>query len=127
VHEGYEWLYVLSGRLRLVPGPHDLTPVPGEVAEFDTRVPHWFGSADQGRVEYLTLVSKQGERMHVAVRTRGEHRRCAEIERRGDSCSKGGEFESAGGSRIITPAARSAPVGVHRGVAGVGHPPMMAV
>jgi transcriptional regulator with XRE-family HTH domain len=69
VHDGYEWLYVLSGRLRLVLGPHDLTLVPGEVAEFDTRVPHWFGSADQGRVEYLTLFSKQGERMHVAVST----------------------------------------------------------
>lgn len=71
VHEGYEWLYVLSGKLRLVVGPHDLTLVPGEVAEFDTRVPHWFGSADQGRVEYLTLFSKQGERMHVAVSTGG--------------------------------------------------------
>jgi len=67
VHEGYEWLYVLSGRLRLVLGPHDLTLTPGEVAEFDTRVPHWFGSADGERVEYLTLFSKQGERMHVAV------------------------------------------------------------
>ncbi|QNE47631.1 helix-turn-helix transcriptional regulator [Glaciihabitans sp. INWT7] len=71
VHDGYEWLYVLSGKLRLVLGPHDLVLVPGEVAEFDTRVPHWFGSADQGRVEYLTLFSKQGERMHVAVSTGG--------------------------------------------------------
>lgn len=67
VHEGFEWLYVLSGRLRLVLGPHDLTLVPGEVAEFDTRVPHWFGSADGKQVEYLTLFSKAGERMHVAV------------------------------------------------------------
>ncbi len=48
-------------------GPHDLTLVPGEVAEFDTRVPHWFGSADGKQVEHLTLFSKQGERMHVAV------------------------------------------------------------
>ena len=71
VHEGYEWLYVLSGRLRLVLGPHDLTLTPGEVAEFDTRVPHWFGSADGQRVEYLTLFSQQGERMHVAVGPRG--------------------------------------------------------
>jgi hypothetical protein len=43
-HEGYEWLYVLSGRMRLVLGDHDLVLGPGEVAEFDTRVPHWFGS-----------------------------------------------------------------------------------
>ena len=42
VHEGYEWLYVLSGRLRLVLGEHDLVLRAGEAAEFDTRVPHWF-------------------------------------------------------------------------------------
>ncbi|MGH3658067.1 MAG: helix-turn-helix domain-containing protein, partial [Micromonosporaceae bacterium] len=39
-HEGYEWLYVLSGRLRLLLGEHDLLLTPGEVAEFDTRAPH---------------------------------------------------------------------------------------
>src|ERR671911_123107 len=39
-HEGYEWLYVISGRLRLVLGEHDLTLPGGEAAEFDTRVPH---------------------------------------------------------------------------------------
>src|SRR5687768_12767341 len=33
VHEGYEWLYVLSGRLRLLLGGHDLTLSAGEVAE----------------------------------------------------------------------------------------------
>ena len=51
-HEGYEWLYVLNGRLRLVLGDHDLVLSPGEAAEFDTRVPHWFGPADAraGRV-----------------------------------------------------------------------------
>ena len=43
-HEGHEWLYVLSGRMRLVLGDHDLVLGPGEVAEFDTQVPHWFGS-----------------------------------------------------------------------------------
>ena len=33
-HEGYEWLYVLNGRLRLVLGEHDLVLSPGEAAEF---------------------------------------------------------------------------------------------
>src|SRR3712207_1429251 len=47
-HEGYEWLYVISGRLRLVLGEHDLVLPAGEAAEFDTRVPHWFGSSDGG-------------------------------------------------------------------------------
>src|SRR2546421_7605376 len=39
VHEGYEWLYVLSGHLRIVLGEHDLLLRAGEAAEFDTRVP----------------------------------------------------------------------------------------
>ncbi|GAA2473694.1 MULTISPECIES: helix-turn-helix domain-containing protein [Actinomycetes] len=67
-HEGYEWLYVLSGRLRLVLGEHDVVLAAGEAAEFDTRVPHWFGSAGEGPVEFLSLFGPQGERMHVRAR-----------------------------------------------------------
>jgi transcriptional regulator with XRE-family HTH domain len=67
-HEGYEWLYVLSGRLRVVLGEHDLVMSSGEAAEFDTRVPHWFGSADGERVEILVLFGPQGERVHVRAR-----------------------------------------------------------
>ena len=67
-HEGYEWLYVLDGRLRLVLGEHDLVLGPGEVAEFDTRVPHWFGCADDRPVEMLSIFGPQGERMHVRAR-----------------------------------------------------------
>ena len=64
-HEGHEWLYVLSGRMRLVLGNHDLALGPGEVAEFDTQVPHWFGSTGEGPAEVLSLFGRQGERMHV--------------------------------------------------------------
>ncbi|MCX5598763.1 XRE family transcriptional regulator [Streptomyces phaeochromogenes] len=73
-HEGYEWLYVLSGRLRLVLGEHDVVLGAGEAAEFDTRVPHWFGSTGEGPVEFLSLFGRQGERMHVRARPkkRGE-------------------------------------------------------
>ncbi|WP_181796987.1 helix-turn-helix domain-containing protein [Streptomyces sp. WELS2] len=67
-HEGYEWLYVLSGRLRLVLGQHDVVLAPGEAAEFDTRVPHWFGPAGEEPVEFLSLFGPQGERMHVRAR-----------------------------------------------------------
>ncbi|MEV7319684.1 XRE family transcriptional regulator [Streptomyces sp. NPDC093970] len=70
-HEGYEWLYVLSGRLRLVLGEHDVVLAAGEAAEFDTRVPHWFGSTGEGPVEFLSLFGPQGERMHVRARPRG--------------------------------------------------------
>ena len=64
-HEGYEWLYVLSGRLRLILGGREITINAGEVAEFDTRIPHWFGPADDQPAEILSLLSGHGERMHV--------------------------------------------------------------
>lgn len=64
-HEGYEWLYVLDGRLRVVLGEHDLVLSPGEAAEFDTRVPHWFGTAGDRPVEFLSLFGRQGERAHL--------------------------------------------------------------
>jgi transcriptional regulator with XRE-family HTH domain len=68
VHEGYEWLYVLDGQLRLVLGDHDVVLTAGEAAEFDTRTPHWFGAADDGAVEFLSLFGKQGERAHFRAR-----------------------------------------------------------
>ncbi|HEV7975091.1 XRE family transcriptional regulator [Amycolatopsis sp.] len=69
-HEGYEWMYVLSGRLRLVLGDQDFTMGPGEAAEFDTRVPHWFGSTGESPVEVLVLFGKQGERAHLRAKTK---------------------------------------------------------
>jgi len=69
-HEGYEWMYVLDGRLRLLLGERDLVLAAGEVAEFDTRVPHWFGCAEEHPVEVLTLFGRQGERAHLRARTR---------------------------------------------------------
>ena len=35
-HDGHEWIYVLSGRMRLVLGDQDWVLGPGEVAAFDT-------------------------------------------------------------------------------------------
>ncbi|ADJ45988.1 XRE family transcriptional regulator [Amycolatopsis mediterranei S699] len=70
VHEGYEWLYVLSGRLRLVLADRDLTLGPGEAAEFDTRLPHWFGAVDGRPAEILSLFGKQGERLHLRAKSR---------------------------------------------------------
>lgn len=70
-HDGYDWVYVLDGRLRLVLGEHDLTLGPGEAAEFDTRTPHWFGATSSGPVEYLSLIGKQGERAHVRAVSKG--------------------------------------------------------
>jgi transcriptional regulator with XRE-family HTH domain len=72
-HEGYEWMYVLSGRLRLRLGEHDLVLRPGEAAEFDTRTPHWFGSPGPEPAEVLMLFGPQGERMHLRARSRSGH------------------------------------------------------
>ena len=69
-HEGYDWVYVLSGRLRLLLADHDLVLGPGEVAEFDTRTPHWFGNPGPEPAEVLALFGPQGERVHVRARPR---------------------------------------------------------
>jgi transcriptional regulator with XRE-family HTH domain len=69
-HEGYDWAFVLSGRLRIVLGEHDLVLGPGEAAEFDTRTPHWFGATSAGPVEFLSLVGRQGERAHLRAAPR---------------------------------------------------------
>lgn len=68
VHDGYEWLYVLGGRLRLVLGEHDIVMGPGEAAEFDTRTPHWMRSAGPGPAEILAIFNKAGKRIHLRAR-----------------------------------------------------------
>jgi len=68
VHEGYEWMYILNGNLRVVLGEHDFVMKPGEAAEFDTRTPHWFGNADERSVEFLSLFGSQGERAHLRAK-----------------------------------------------------------
>jgi transcriptional regulator with XRE-family HTH domain len=72
VHEGYEWLYVLSGRMRLILGDRDLVLSVGEVAEFDTTLPHWFGSTGEGAAEVLSLFGRPGEQLHVRARAGDE-------------------------------------------------------
>jgi transcriptional regulator with XRE-family HTH domain len=64
VHEGLDWLYVLSGSLRLVLGDDEYTIRPGEAVEFSTWTPHWFGAVD-GPVELIMIVGPQGERLHL--------------------------------------------------------------
>jgi len=69
-HQGYEWIYVLNGQLRLVLGEQDLVLSPGEAAEFDTRTPHWCGGCGGEPVEFLALFDTQGERAHVRAKSR---------------------------------------------------------
>jgi transcriptional regulator with XRE-family HTH domain len=64
-HDGHEWIYVLSGHMRLVLGDRDWVLGPGEVAEFDTTVPHWFGGTGAEPAEILSIFARPGERMDV--------------------------------------------------------------
>jgi transcriptional regulator with XRE-family HTH domain len=64
-HDGFEWLYVLDGTVRLILGDQDLVLGVGEAVEFDTQVPHWFGSTGDGPAEILSIFGRPGERMHV--------------------------------------------------------------
>jgi transcriptional regulator with XRE-family HTH domain len=64
VHEGQDWMYVLSGELRLILGDRDFTIQPGEAVEFTTWTPHWFGAVD-GPVEAIVIFGSHGERLHL--------------------------------------------------------------
>ena len=64
VHEGHDWMYILSGRLRLLLGDRDFTIDPGEAVEFSTWTPHWFGAVDSP-VEAVALFGLHGQRVHV--------------------------------------------------------------
>lgn len=69
VHEGYEWLYVLTGKLRLALGEKDFLLGAGEAAQFDTRVPHAIANVGRQPLELLIIFGQQGERMHLRART----------------------------------------------------------
>ena len=64
VHEGYDWMYVLDGRMRLLLGDRDHTVEPGEAVEFSTLTPHWFGAID-GPVDVIMIMGAHGERIHL--------------------------------------------------------------
>lgn len=64
VHEGQDWMYVLSGRIRLILGERDFVIKPGEAVEFSTWTPHWFGAED-GPAEAIMIFGVHGERLHL--------------------------------------------------------------
>jgi transcriptional regulator with XRE-family HTH domain len=64
VHEGLDWLYVLSGSLRLILGDQEFRIEPGEAAEFSGWTPHWMGAIDDP-VELIMVLGPQGERLHL--------------------------------------------------------------
>nr|WP_243752133.1 XRE family transcriptional regulator [Leucobacter weissii] len=65
VHDGYEWLYVIAGRLRLRLGERDLVLGRGEAAEFDTRTPHAMWAAGSRAAQVVSIFNEAGARMHT--------------------------------------------------------------
>ncbi|MCT9820686.1 XRE family transcriptional regulator [Microbacterium sp. W1N] len=65
VHEGFEWFYVLSGRVRLVLGESELVLERGEAAEFDTRTPHSISALGDAPAEVVSIFSPDGHRLHT--------------------------------------------------------------
>lgn len=64
-HDGYEWLYVLTGTLRLRLGDQDLRLERGEAAEFDTRTPHAMSAAAGRAAQVISIFNEAGARMHM--------------------------------------------------------------
>lgn len=64
-HDGFEWLYVLAGKLRLRLGEQDLTLGRGEAAEFDTRTPHAMSAAGGKPAQVISIFNESGVRMHT--------------------------------------------------------------
>lgn len=70
IHDGYEWLYVLSGRIRLALDGTEHVIERGEAAEFDTRLPHSISATADGPAEVISIFSATGERIHTRVAER---------------------------------------------------------
>jgi quercetin dioxygenase-like cupin family protein len=69
IHDGYEWLYVLSGKLRLVLGDQELILTRTEAAEFDTRIPHSMSAVGTRPAQVISIFNNDGIRMHTHVGT----------------------------------------------------------
>jgi transcriptional regulator with XRE-family HTH domain len=71
VHPGHDWLFVISGRVRLLLGEREVTVEAGESAEFSTMTPHAFAAID-GPAELIMIFDRDGQRAHVHHETAGQ-------------------------------------------------------
>jgi transcriptional regulator with XRE-family HTH domain len=63
-HEGFQWLYVLSGAVRLVVERHDVVLSPGQATQFHTWRPHWLGAVGRP-AEALIIFTPDGRPLEV--------------------------------------------------------------
>ncbi|GAA2517535.1 helix-turn-helix domain-containing protein [Rarobacter incanus] len=66
-HSGYEWLYVLAGRVLVRLGGNSITLLRGEAAEFDTSVPHSISAAGGKQAQIISIFNEEGARIHTRV------------------------------------------------------------
>lgn len=64
VHPGHDWLYVISGRVRLALGEREITVETNEAAEFSTMTPHALAAID-GPAELIMIFDRDGLHAHV--------------------------------------------------------------
>lgn len=64
VHPGHDWLFVLTGRVRLVLGDRQIVVEPGEAAEFSTLTPHAIAAVDEP-AELIMVFDPDGQRAHL--------------------------------------------------------------
>jgi transcriptional regulator with XRE-family HTH domain len=64
VHPGHDWLYVLSGRVRLTLGERQVTVNAGEAAEFSTMTPHAIDAVGRP-AEFVMVFDRDGQRAHL--------------------------------------------------------------
>jgi len=64
VHPGHDWLFVLSGRIRLTLGEREVTVEAGEAAEFSTMTPHAIDAIDAA-AEVIMIFDRDGQHAHL--------------------------------------------------------------
>ena len=64
VHPGYDWFFVLEGRVRLRLGERNILVNTGDAAEFATMTPHAFEAVD-GPAELIMIFDRDGQRAHL--------------------------------------------------------------
>jgi transcriptional regulator with XRE-family HTH domain len=64
VHPGHDWLFVLSGKIRLSLGEREVVVSAGEAAEFATMTPHAFTAVGRP-AEVVMIFDRDGATAHV--------------------------------------------------------------
>lgn len=64
VHPGYDWFFVLSGRIVLILGDREIVVAEGEAAEFSTMTPHAFAALD-APAELIMICDREGQHAHA--------------------------------------------------------------